>query len=112
MNAIFLRSPTVDDYKRDFDKTMRAKIKWFCLPRVGQIIEAVDPLKIVVIGLNTLKLFKRFGESVIDLTNEEGRTLTTVGQIVGRRAIATLHLSAAYISNPDRDRIRDLVLEW
>ena len=91
---------------------MRAKIKGFCLPRVGQIIEAVDPLKIVVIGLNTLKLFKRFGESVIDLTNEEGRTLTTVGQIVGRRAIATLHLSAAYISNPDRDRIRDLVLEW
>jgi hypothetical protein len=107
MNAIFLRSPTIDDYKRDFDKNMRAQIEQFCLARVGQIIEAIDPAKIVAIGFDTLKLF---GADAADLINEKGRTLTKVGQIAGRPAIATLHLSGARISNPDLDRIRDRVL--
>jgi hypothetical protein len=109
MNAIFLRSPTAGDYKRDFDKTTRAKIEGFCFARVGQIIEAINPLKIVAIGLDTLKLF---GPTMADLKNEKGRTLTAVGKIAGRRAIATVHLSGARLSNADLDLIRDRVLAW
>jgi hypothetical protein len=107
MNAIFLRSPTAYDYKRNIDKTTRAQIEGFCLARVGQIIEAIDPLKIVAIGLKTLELF---GAAEADLINEKGRTLTSVGQIAGRPAIATLHLSAAHILDADFDRIRDRIL--
>lgn len=107
INAIFLRSPTVDDYKRSLAKDIRAQVENFCLTRVNQIIEATDPKKIVAIGFDTLKLFS---ESEPDLTNEKGRTLTKMGKIGGRSAVATLHLSGAQISNVDRDRIRDRVL--
>jgi hypothetical protein len=110
MNAIFLRSPSVDDdYKRDFDKTTRARIEEFCLPRVCQIVEVIDPIKILAIGFDTLRLF---GPTNAEFKNKKERTLTLAGQIAGRRAIATLHLSRAHISNPDRDTIRDRVLEW
>ncbi len=111
MNAIFLRAPHIDEYKRDFDKSLREQVERFCLAKVAQIIEAIDPVKIVAIGLDTLKLF---GESTVDLVSdgEKQRPLTRVGKIAGRPAIATLHLSGAYISNLDRDRIRDRVLAW
>jgi len=103
----FLRSPTVDDYKRNLDKNVRAQIEAFCLARVVQIVEAINPKSIVAIGFDTLKLF---GASTPDLANDKGRTLTRTGIIVGQSALATLHLSGAHISNHDRDSIRDRVL--
>ena len=107
VNAIFLRSPRIDDYKRDFDKSTRLQVEQFCLSQVYKIIETIDPSKIVAIGFSTFQLF---GESRPGLINENGRTLTRVGQIAGRQAIAILHLSGARISNPDLNRIRDRVL--
>jgi hypothetical protein len=107
INAIFLRSPTVDDYKRNLDKNVRAQIEAFCLARVVQIVEAIDPKSIVAIGFDTLKLF---GASTPDLANDKGRTLTKIGAVAGRGAIASLHLSGARISNCDLDSIRDRVL--
>ena len=110
-NAIFLRFPSVDDYKRTYNKNRREEIERFCLDRVDRIIEAIDPQKIVAIGFGTLKLF---GASVNDITNEKmnekRRTLTRKGKIANRTAIATLHLSGAHISNFDLNRIRDRIL--
>jgi len=107
VNAIFLRWPAVADYRRTLDKDTRAQIEAFCLARVTQIVEVIDPKKIVAVGFETLELF---GASMVDLANEKQRTLTRIGKIAGRPAIGTLHLSGAHISKPDLDRIRDRVL--
>lgn len=111
MNAIFLRAPHVDEYKRDFDKNLREQVEQFCLPKVAQIIEATDPAKVVAIGFDTLNLFGGGIDGLVSKgKNGRPRPLTRVGQIAGRQAIATLHLSGARISNTDLDRIRDHVL--
>jgi hypothetical protein len=111
MNAIFLRSPNTRDYERHFDKTVRAQIEEFCLPRVNEIIEAIDPLKIAVFGFQTQELFGVRWE--VDLTNEAGKVLTRVGQIAGYRAIAFPHPTGARgFSNADFDAISDRVLAW
>jgi hypothetical protein len=52
VNAIFIRSPTVTDYNRAFDKKTRAQIKTFCLASVVHIVEAIVPQKIVAIGFD------------------------------------------------------------
>lgn len=106
INAIFLRAKTAHDYKSTVKMGTRKQIEAFCLVRVRQIVEAIDPKKIVAIGFDTLNLF---GASAPDLINEKGRTLTRIGEVAGRTAIATLHLSGARISGPDLVRIRDRV---
>jgi hypothetical protein len=107
VNAIFLRSPNIADYNRNVDRQTRAQVAHFCKTRVLQIIDVVDPDKIVVIGFSTLKLF---GPTEPDLINDKGRILTRTGTIGDRKAVAMLHLSGAYISNADRDCIRNSVL--
>jgi hypothetical protein len=111
-NAIFLRYKTIDDYKNDVDE-LRADIEEFCFPRVEQVIEAIDPLKIVVIGLRTLelKLFRE-SETEVDLKDDDGHPLTAFGKIVGRPFIAARHFSSPYITNPDRARMNDRILAW
>jgi hypothetical protein len=58
-NAIFLRSPTVNEYRSNYDKNRRTEIKRFCLGQVDRIIEAIDPQKIVAIGFGTLNQIGR-----------------------------------------------------
>ena len=64
----------------------------------------------MVIGFGTLKLFP--GERKPDRWNSKGRILTRVGEIAGRPAIATLHLSGARTSILDRELILKRVLEF
>ena len=107
LNAIFIRSPNVQRYRKTVPRSTREKIEAFCLPRVRQIVAMIEPQCIVAIGLGTLDLFCT---PTADLFNPKGRPLTRVGQIEGHKAIAVLHLSGARISTVDRNRIRDRVL--
>jgi hypothetical protein len=68
----------------------------------------MQPQRIVSIGFKTLDLF---GGGIPDLQNEKGHTLTKIGKIAGRNALATLHLSGARISTIDRARISDRILK-
>ena len=110
LNAIFLRAPSVDFYNRQLDQSSRTAIKEFCLPRVGRMVEAINPQKIVAIGFSTLELF---GGGNPDLLHEKtGFALTKVGKICERRAVATQHLSGARISNHNLSRIAKRVVEF
>ena len=102
LNAIFIRSNSIDEYHRQFDRALRTEIESFCLPRVEQMIDAIQPLGIVAIGFATLDLF---GSSVVSRTSEKGRVLTKTGKIAGRNALGVLHLSGARISKRDRETI-------
>ena len=96
MNAILLRSPSVSAYKNivwEMPGT-RERVEDFCMERVRQIIDLIDPEKLVFIGLGTLKLFKG-PTPVDDIRNEENRVLTRTGQVGNHRAIAFLHLTPA-----------------
>ena len=53
INAIFLRSPNVANYNQILDHNTRKRIADFCRGCVAQIIDAVDPSKIVAIGFST-----------------------------------------------------------
>jgi hypothetical protein len=108
LNAIFVRSPKIAAYGT-IDGELRNEISHFCLPHVIRIIDAVDPVNVVVMGFATLRLF---GAATPDRCNAKGRVLTSVGTIAGRRAIAMLHPSGAHISGEDRRAIADRVLAF
>ena len=101
-NAIYLRSPSIRDYRRDHDRDTRSKVERFCLAQTAQIVEVINPQKIVVIGFGTLGLF---GPSNVGAKNANGRALIRIGKVAGRPAIATLHLSGAHISRSDLEII-------
>lgn len=109
MNAIFMRAPNIEAYKKMSTPDTRRKVQEFCLGKVGEVIAATMPHRIVAIGFETLSLF---GKSEPDLINAKGRTLTRIGRISGIRALAVLHLSGARISNDDRRAIADRVLNY
>ena len=109
MNALFLRSPNIESYENDFDKTVRVVIESFCLTRVFKMIEAIDPLKIVIIGFRTQELFDK--PWPVDLKNEK-QALTRIGEVAGRPAIAATHLTGSRgLNAADLSRIRDRVLD-
>jgi hypothetical protein len=111
INAIFVRAPNITAYKAKYDKKARAKITAFCLPRVDRLIDAMRPAKIVVIGLQTLKLFDK--HPVPGQRNAKGQALTAIGQVPGgRRAIATLHLTGYRVSRQDSELIKQAVLAF
>jgi len=107
LNAIFVRAPKVEIYRKTVASSVREKIEKFCLPRVEQLIDVMQPQRIVSVGFETLDLF---GGGVPDLQNDKGRTLTKIGKIGARKAFATLHLSGAQISTLDRSRIGNRIL--
>jgi hypothetical protein len=104
MNAIFVRSNSIKLYRKNFpDHLLRKRIKEFCLQRVKKIVEAIEPVLIIAIGLETLDLFDG-GEK--GKRGEKGRVLTKEGKICGCNALGVLHLCTR-ISTNDRITIAD-----
>jgi len=107
LNAIFVRADTVAAYDAGFTAPTRRKIKKFCIGCVLEIIEAVRPKKIVVIGFSTLSLFREGADWNEDIRGSKNQALTKTGQIASRDAIAAMHLTGARISKADREKIAD-----
>jgi hypothetical protein len=107
LNAIFVRAPKVEIYRKTVARQSREKIANFCLPLAERLIAVMQPRRIVSIGFETLDLF---GGGSPDVKNDKGRILTRVGTIAGRSAIGTLHLSGAQMSNIDRARMPARIL--
>jgi hypothetical protein len=105
LNAIFVRAPSADAYRREFKETLGA-IEKFCMDRVHRLVRAMDPQKIVVIGFAALNLF---GSSKPILSNSAGRVLVREGRVAGWPALATLHLSGARISAEDLNSIKTVI---
>ena len=108
LNAIFIRSPSVNVYNATLTPSLRIQINRFCLSRVDEMIKLMEPQRIVLIGFETLNLF---GGGIVSLQNEKGRTLIKTGKVADREVMATLHLTGAQISSVDQSRIRDIILE-
>jgi len=108
LNAIFVRSPSVQHYRSHVEGELRREIEAFCLANVGRLVEALRPKLVVVVGFETLALF---GESTPVLRSDKlGRVLTKAARVAGRPAVGTLHLSGARISRRDREAIAGHVL--
>jgi hypothetical protein len=69
LNAIFVRAPKVEIYRKTVASSVREKIEKFCLPRVEQLIDVMQPQRIVSVGFETLDLF---GGGVPDLQKRQG----------------------------------------
>jgi hypothetical protein len=108
MNAIFLRSDDSPTFKKAF-KAELADIERFCIAKTHQVIEAIDPLKIAAIGLETGRLLAEDWETVEKRKN--GDILVQYGWIAGKNAIAFAHPTGTWgISKAELDIIRDRVL--
>jgi hypothetical protein len=102
VNAIFIRSPRIQTYKR-LSVTIRRDIFAFCKPRIERLIWRLDPTLVVVIGLATLRLFDR--SPVMVRLGHNGKALVRRGKIGGRRVIAVPHLSGSRIGKADLNKI-------
>ena len=98
VNAIFVRSRSALDYRRDYSRPVRAEVARFCLDRVASLVRAMEPQKLVVIGHGTLRLF---GRTEAGLRSAAGRVLTRTGHVAGRPAVSVLHLTGAHIASQD-----------
>jgi hypothetical protein len=108
VNAIFVRSPSLEHYRKHVTLELRRKIEKFCLVQITEMVETLCPKMVVVMGFETLALF---GKSKSILISEGSqRVLAKTGSVAGREAIGTLHLSGALISTPDRAAIATHIL--
>jgi hypothetical protein len=102
LNLIFFRSPRIHTWKRVPDR-LREELEQFSYSRVKQIVEALAPRKVVVIGLGT---FNRLVEGPVALENGN-RVLIRKGELWGVLALGVIHLSGARLSGTDVTVLRD-----
>lgn len=105
-NAIFVRAGSIKEYRARLDWKTRARLQQFCLQKVQQMLEAMAPRTIVVIGMETMKILNRCAVSV----RGEKRVVLRKGPVWGFPAIASMHLTGARISTADRLRIRETLV--
>lgn len=107
-NAFFFRSPSVDTFLSEVPGATLVMCDQFCQSRLRQIIESLQPKRIVCIGFATLR---RFGLTYPVLSNGSGRALVEEGSILGFPALATLHLSGSRIAANDLQDIGSFILK-
>ena len=106
LNAIFVRAKSVAEYQK-IPRELRKRIRTFCLGKIEQMIHAIRPRKIVVIGFGTMRLLGRSRPS----HTTAGKVLVREGEVFGRKAFSTPHLSAAWgLRNEDLDDIARIIL--
>jgi len=109
LNAIFMRAPNVSEYKSAISLNNRKEITKFSNNKVCRIIELLQPKKIIAIGFSTLRLF---GDTKPETNSPSGRALTHIGEINGREALASIHLTGARITNQDFERLSERLIEY
>lgn len=100
LNAIFFRAPSVRDWHK-LDGALRAELEAFSLGRAENIVRAMEPKRLVIIGLGT---FDRLADGVADLRGEN-KLLTKKGILWGVPATGIVHLSGARLSHDDLGRL-------
>jgi len=108
LNALFFRAKNIQTYGNEITPLSRKKIESFCLPHVKRLINEMQPQLIISIGFTTFNLL---GNNAKPILSQKNRPLIKVGEIENRKALATLHLSGARISNIDREVIHDYLLD-
>ena len=104
VNAIFARAATIRAYRESVPDAVQEKIRQFCLPRVTEIVNAIQPRAVVFIGFHALTLFS--SDKPIDLLrNKHGRVLIRKPLVNGWNSVAILHLTGTRFSVEDRNAI-------
>src|SRR5215831_6529859 len=88
LNAVFVRARSVDEYKKQVAVGTRRLIEEFCLAKVREIVELIEPLKIVVIGFSTMEVFREPVETIHAIGQ---RRILGRGRVFGRTAFVTPH---------------------
>ncbi len=107
-NAVFLRAPNVAIYRREVAAGLRREVAAFCTARVERMVRAMRPERIVAIGFDSLAAF---GPTEPVLWSASGRTLLRTGAVTGQPAVATLHLTGAWMSGRDRRAMTEGLLD-
>ncbi|GBQ09651.1 hypothetical protein [Komagataeibacter rhaeticus] len=102
LNVIFFRAPSVAAWNK-IAKPLRQKLENFSRQHTEQIVRALRPKCLIVIGLGT---FDWLTEGKPSLYGEKGRVLTRKGTLWNCEAIGTVHLSGSRISRADREHLR------
>ncbi|NVN37100.1 hypothetical protein [Komagataeibacter swingsii] len=102
INAIFFRAPSIAAWNT-LPKFLRQKLENFSRQHAEQIVRALRPKCLIIIGLGTFDWLTKGKPS---LYGEKGRVLTRKGILWNCEAIGTVHLSGSRISRTDREHLR------
>jgi hypothetical protein len=109
LNVIFFRAPNVRSYVADVPRGLRQEIQEFCVVRVREIIAVIDPILVVTIGFEALRILAD-DDPRCHLLGGRDRMLMKKATIDGRSGVSVLHLSGARMAAADRDQIAQNVL--
>lgn len=111
LNAVFLRSRNINQYKK-IDASTRKQIEKFSLERADRILQAARPKTVVIIGFQTLDLFSELQPVSNDyVVRDSKRRIAQIGTLHGIRAVGVPHLTGSRgLSDDSRRRIAALIL--
>lgn len=113
MNAIFFRAKSVKEWQGRLPRKVREDAEKFSLWKAEEIVNALAPKRIIVIGYVTMKQAVAEQSLVYSpRTNAEGQALARQFTLWGREAIAIPHLSGARLRSGHRQEIYGFVREY
>lgn len=115
---IFFRASTARMWRGIRPIAKRVEMEEFCLSKVKEIIEKVAPVRLLVIGMETLNALKK----ILDIKDEKilyrrkgqskGERMVISAIWGNRRIFVTAHLSGVRMSKSDRAELSRLFFLW
>ena len=85
----------------------------FCLPKIRQALEIIQPKRVLVIGLTTYKILDRLlGDGHEETVYVDGKRVAIESTWQGRSVLATLHLTGCRLTPKEMDFLRERFFLW
>ena len=104
MNAIFLRSPSMDSYAKTVPADVRAEYEALGAAATRELVELLRPRIVVALGFVTMRLFA--SDANVVLRGEGDRALLSSAEFSGRPLFGMRHPSGAKPPASDADMAR------
>lgn len=113
---IFFRAPTISAWRKELPKQQRVAMEEFCFSKVKEIIQELQPKKILILGVETYDQLKEIlgdvtDEKILHARNNGGTRMAISSKCNSCSLFAVSHPSGSRISKADWNFLRELLKE-
>lgn len=114
---VFFRSPSISVWNNDLSPNKRAEMEGLCFAKTKEIVDTVNPEKILVIGMKAYKKLKELlgtiqDEKVAYARRGGAEELVITASSNGTPICAVMHFSGSHINKTDWQKMKEMFKGW
>ncbi len=114
---VFFRTPSVHVWDKELSPQKKAEMEKYSFSKTKEIVDTVNPEKILVIGIKTYKKLKELlgtvgNETVLHKRAGNGEPMAITADYDGKKIFAVIHFTGARLNKTDWKALKELFRNW